>query len=301
MDHTASTPHVEATSAEENAFNTSAQHVQTPQRTLTVLEARERMRSAVEPEAHRIAGVTFEGRQEVVQKLQADEAVMLEKDPKNEFDPHAIRVRRLSGEDLGFVPKDLTVRFPHDVTFGHIHNVGQVPESGVWGALVAVRPTLVPLTVDAIPENVLPYANLSNLLSKEDWDNLCRTTARAANYRCQISGGCNPDSQNPVQCQEVWAFDDDRAEMRLVGLQAVCSEIYLAKRLLRQLDDNTRQTAMWTLQALNDWTIMEAEAYLQYIDGIARDRSRKPWTVDLSWLNPMGVSVPEISAVSPTI
>ncbi len=46
---------------------------------------------------------------------------------------------------------------------------------------------------------------------------------------------------------------------------------------------------------------MEAEAYLQYIDGIARDRSRKPWTVDLSWLNPMGVSVPEISAVSPTI
>ena len=72
MDHTASTPHVEATSAEENAFNTSAQHVQTPQRTLTVLEARER--SAVEPEAHRIAGVTFEGRQEVVQKLQAGKA-----------------------------------------------------------------------------------------------------------------------------------------------------------------------------------------------------------------------------------
>ena len=29
------------------------------------------MRSAVEPEAHRIAGVTFEGRQEAVQKLQA--------------------------------------------------------------------------------------------------------------------------------------------------------------------------------------------------------------------------------------
>lgn len=70
--------------------------------------------------------------------------------------------------------------------------------------------------------------------------------------RCQISGGSGPDSQNPVQCQEVWAFDDDRAEMQLVGLQAVCPEIYLAKRLLRQLDDNTRQTAMWTLQAMNE-------------------------------------------------
>ena len=70
--------------------------------------------------------------------------------------------------------------------------------------------------------------------------------------RCEISGGSGTDSQNPVQCQEVWAFDDDRAEMRLVGLQAVCSEIFLAKRLLRQLDDNTRQTAMWTLQAMNE-------------------------------------------------
>ena len=45
---------------------------------------------------------------------------------------------------------------------------------------------------------------------------------------------------------------------------------------------------------------MEAEAYLQYIDSIARDRSKKQWTVDLSWLNPMGVSVPEIGVVSST-
>ena len=53
----------------------------------------------------------------------------------------------------------------------------------LWRVQVAVRPTLVPLTVDAIPENVLPYTHLANLLSKEDWDKLCRTTARAANYR----------------------------------------------------------------------------------------------------------------------
>lgn len=39
------------------------------------------------------------------------------------------------------------------------------------------------MTVDAIPENVLPYTNLSNLLSEADWEKLCRTTARAANYR----------------------------------------------------------------------------------------------------------------------
>ena len=66
---------------------------------------------------------------------------MLEKDPKNKFDPNAIQVRRLGGEDLGFVPKELTRRFPHDVTFGHIHHVGQVPKIGLWGALVNPLPS----------------------------------------------------------------------------------------------------------------------------------------------------------------
>lgn len=52
-------------------------------------------------------------------------------------------------------------------------------------------------------------------------------------------------------------------------------------------------------QMLCSWTIMEAEAYLQYIDSVARNRSRKQWTLDMSWLSPLGVPVPEISAIRP--
>ena len=44
---------------------------------------------------------------------------------------------------------------------------------------------------------------------------------------------------------------------------------------------------------------MEAEAYLQYVDSFARKRSRKQWTLNMSWLNPLGIPVPEISAVIP--
>ena len=70
-------PHAESTRAEESALGPSTLQPQPPQRTLTVLEAREHMRNAVEPEAHRIAGVTFEGRQEAVQKLQAGGTIIL--------------------------------------------------------------------------------------------------------------------------------------------------------------------------------------------------------------------------------
>ena len=41
------------------------------------------------------------------------------------------------------------------------------------------------------------------------------------------------------------------------------------------------------------WTIMEAEAYLQYVEGVARERSQKQWVVDLSWLDPLGIQVPD--------
>ena len=75
MDPLASVPHAESTGTGDGASGTSTHQSQPPSRALTVLEAREQMRNAVEPEAHRIAGVTFEGRQEAVQKLQAGEAL----------------------------------------------------------------------------------------------------------------------------------------------------------------------------------------------------------------------------------
>ena len=78
----APTPHAGGTRAEEGALDHSTQQPQPPQRTLTVLEAREQMRHAMEPEAHRIAGVTFEGRQEAVQKLQAGGTIILAFQPQ---------------------------------------------------------------------------------------------------------------------------------------------------------------------------------------------------------------------------
>lgn len=75
---------------------------------------------------------------------------------------------------------------------------------------VAVRPTLVPLTVDAIPDSALPYASLSKLLSASEWDKLCRTTARAANYRCCPTPHQNAHGQHlhtePAELQAALGF-----------------------------------------------------------------------------------------------
>ena len=58
------------------------------------------------------------------------------KEPQNAYDPNAIAVQTLTGQHLGYVPKEHTDRFPHDVTFGHIYSLG--PNAlGLWGVTVS--------------------------------------------------------------------------------------------------------------------------------------------------------------------
>lgn len=52
----------------------------------------------------KIAGVTFENRQHVVARCAVGERLILVRDPTDRFDKGAIKVMRLNGEQLGFIP-----------------------------------------------------------------------------------------------------------------------------------------------------------------------------------------------------
>ena len=62
---------------------------------------------------------------------------MMVKKPDNTYDPNAVAVQTLHGQDLGYVPREHTARFPHDVTFGHVYSLGQNAK-GLWGATVSL-------------------------------------------------------------------------------------------------------------------------------------------------------------------
>ena len=62
---------------------------------------------------------------------------MMVKEPDNPYDHNAIAVQTLSGQTLGYVPKEHTARFPHDTTFGHVYSMGRASSVGLWGATVS--------------------------------------------------------------------------------------------------------------------------------------------------------------------
>ncbi|MFC2053486.1 HIRAN domain-containing protein [Chloroflexota bacterium] len=54
-----------------------------------------------------VVGVTFEGRQAVVAKLQVCEEILCRREPANPYDDNAIKVERLDGDQIGYINRFL--------------------------------------------------------------------------------------------------------------------------------------------------------------------------------------------------
>jgi hypothetical protein len=58
----------------------------------------------------KVAGVTFDNRPRVVERLVVGERLRLYREPANHYDPNAICVQTITGEQVGYIPKELAAR-----------------------------------------------------------------------------------------------------------------------------------------------------------------------------------------------
>jgi 5-methylcytosine-specific restriction endonuclease McrA len=58
---------------------------------------------------------------------------------------------------------------------------------------------------------------------------LRKRTYRQANYRCQVCGGRG--SKHPVECHEIWHYDDENKIQKLMGLIALCPSCHQVKHI----------------------------------------------------------------------
>jgi len=75
------------------------------------------------------------------------------------------------------------------------------------------------LTVELVPSTSW-YSNVRSEVSKKDWNAIRKRVYREANYVCQICAGRG--SKWPVECHEIWAYDDENHIQELAGMQALC-------------------------------------------------------------------------------
>ena len=137
------------------------------------------------------------------------------------------------------------------------------------------------LTIELVPATVWG-SNLRSVLPKWKWDQLRKKCYRQAKYRCQICSGRGP--KHPVECHEVWNYDDHQHIQRLDGLIALCPKCHEVKHLGRAHLVGRGLQARQHLQQINQWSPAECSRYINQAFDVWARRSQEQWSLDLSWL-----------------
>jgi hypothetical protein len=249
-----------------------------------VTHNRSQLRSSQPMELLRVAGVSFEGRQEAVAQLQPLQALAFQKEPENQYDPNAVAVHTLDGVPLGYVPKDRTGAFLHILCFGQVHSVGQADGGGMWGCSAEVQPRVPPVRVLPIPANLSGKCHVGEMLQgAEKWEAVKAEILKKSGGRCLVSGAATSF------VGEQWEVREKEKVLKLQGFSALAPEV---ARIAYMLDsgENLRKE----LALMNGWREEDLETYVGYVE---KQRSRMSeegeWKLDVKVLENMGIAVPE--------
>jgi hypothetical protein len=144
------------------------------------------------------------------------------------------------------------------------------------------------LTVELVPETCW-FSNMRDHVDKAAWDTLRRQTYRKADYICQICGGRGPEW--PVECHEVWDYDDINHVQTLTDLIALCPSCHQVKHIgLASLRGNG-EAAKAHLAKVNDWTLERTSQYLEHVWHVWEERSQHQWELDLIFLDQFNIKL----------
>ncbi len=144
------------------------------------------------------------------------------------------------------------------------------------------------LTVELVPQTCW-FSNVRDHVSKAEWDSLRRPAYRKANYVCEICGGRGPEW--PVECHEIWHYDDKKHIQKLVGLIALCPNCHEVKHIGLTGLRGKGELAKEHLAKVNNWTKEQTDIYLESMWAIWRKRSQHQWKLDFTWLEQLGIHV----------
>jgi len=137
------------------------------------------------------------------------------------------------------------------------------------------------LTIELVPRTTW-YANVRNLVTYSQWEKIKRQTRQKAGSVCEICGGVG--DRWPVECHEVWQYDDETHVQKLTGFVALCPMCHMVKHFGHTALIGQTQAATEHLAAVNDWDAQTTQEYITAAYAEWQRRSCYDWQLDLSWL-----------------
>lgn len=135
------------------------------------------------------------------------------------------------------------------------------------------------LSVELVPKTSWGD-NLRSRFKPSEWDTLRFACYAAAGHKCEVCGGVG--KKHPVECHEIWQYDDENHVQTLQGLIALCPACHEVKHFGRAQATGNGARALNHLARVNGWTDAQAKAHVEAAFTMWRKRSQSNWTLDLS-------------------
>ena len=137
------------------------------------------------------------------------------------------------------------------------------------------------LTIELVPSTTWED-NVRSAISDAEWDTLKKQVYRKAGYCCEICGG--KGDRWPVECHEIWEFDEELKLQTLLGFIALCPSCHSVKHIGYASILGKYAQTLNHLMMVNGWSKREAEKYVHTAFKLWDERSKIKWKVDISEL-----------------
>ena len=161
-----------------------------------------------------------------------------------------------------------------------------LPEARLLVGLDPGSPVLIP---EMVPRTAWA-SNVRNHVAQDTWNSARKAVYAAANWRCERCG--RRGKQWPIECNELWSYNDDTQTQTLVKLEALCPPCHWAYHLGHSRIAGHFDEALQHLAMVNGWTLEKAAVVADEAGAQWRDRSQHAWNLNLDALRHYGIKPP---------
>jgi len=124
------------------------------------------------------------------------------------------------------------------------------------------------------------FSNLRSILSKDQWDVARRSCYKKACYICEICGGRG--EKHPVECHEVWDYNEKTKIQKLVRLIALCPACHEVVHIGLAGIRGREKQAMEHLKTVNGLSDRKAQHVVEKAWKKWKQRNTVKWVLDIT-------------------
>jgi len=141
------------------------------------------------------------------------------------------------------------------------------------------------LTIELVPSTSW-YTNVRSKVSRPEWDIIRRKCYKEADYKCEIcaDSGKNQGVNWPVECHEIWKYNDTNHIQTLIGFIALCPNCHKVKHIGLSQIKGWMDIVYTQLTKINN---ISKDTALKYIDEsfeVWKSRSQYEWEVNINYI-----------------